>query len=149
MSKKTNYNPDAQLHKLGPESSSMPATAAVVVGAVALTAFLNYASSRPSQTDVNSPVEGCRGTVRTVVPASTSEAPRIDGLDMPEPLTSPVTHRVGVVTDYCYPDSNKAEDHRYIIFNTANPGDFNPNSSVTYSREHGWVVVDSGSSSNK
>ena len=85
------------------------------------------------------PIEGCQGTVATVIEVPDSTMSRVGTVTIP----GSKKYRVGVVTKDCYPDN----DPKYTIFDTKFAGAFNPGDPVTYSK-NGWTSVDVDSTPN-
>ena len=86
------------------------------------------------------PIEGCQGTVATVLETPDSTMSRSGTIAIP----GSKKYRVGIVTKDCYPDNGTNRDPRYTIFDTKFVGAFSPGDLVTYSK-NGWISVDADS----
>ena len=89
------------------------------------------------------PIEGCQGTVATVLEIPDSTMSRVGTVTIP----GSKKYRVGIVTKDCYPDNDTTKDPRYTIFDTKFVGAFNPGDPVTYTK-NGWTSVDVDSTPN-
>ena len=83
------------------------------------------------------PIEGCQGTVATVLESPDSTMSRSGTIAIP----GSKKYRVGIVTKDCYPDNGTNRDPRYTIFDTKFVGAFSPGDLVTYTK-NGWTSVD-------
>lgn len=133
-------NPSKQ--ELNPESSSAPILIVLAMASVAMTAITLNSLDGDSRNN-RGPIEGCQGTVATVLEIPDSTMSRVGTVTIP----GSKKYRVGIVTKDCYPDNDTTRDPRYTIFDTKSSGAFNPGDLVTYSR-NGWISVDADSTPN-
>ena len=134
---KENTNPSKQ--ELNPESSSAPILIVLAMASVAMTAITLNNLDDDSRNN-RGPIEGCQGTVATVIEVPDSTMSRVGTVTIP----GSKKYRVGIVTKDCYPDNDTTKDPRYTIFDTKFVGAFNPGDPVTYSK-NGWMLVDADS----
>ena len=137
---KENINPSKQ--KLNPESSSAPILTVLAMASVAMTAITLNNLDGDSRNN-RGPIEGCQGTVATVLEIPDSTMSRVGTVTIP----GSKKYRVGIVTKDCYPDNDTTKDPRYTIFDTKFVGAFNPGDPVTYTK-NGWTSVDVDSTPN-
>ena len=138
---KENINPSKQ--ELNPESSSVSIPMALVIASVAMTAITLNNNLGGDSRNNRGPIEGCQGTVATVLESPDSTMSRSGTIAIP----GSKKYRVGIVTKDCYPDNDTARDPRYTIFDTKSAEAFSPGDLVTYSK-NGWISVDADSTSN-
>ena len=137
---KENINPSKQ--ELNPESSSVSIPMALVIASVAMTAITLNNNLGGDSRNNRGPIEGCQGTVATVLESPDSTMSRSGTIAIP----GSKKYRVGIVTKDCYPDNDTARDPRYTIFDTKSAEAFSPGDLVTYSK-NGWISVDADSTS--
>lgn len=137
---KENINPSKQ--ELNPESSSAPILTVLAMASVAMTAITLNNLDGDSRNN-RGPIEGCQGTVATVLEIPDSTMSRVGTVTIP----GSKKYRVGIVTKDCYPDNDTNRDPRYTIFDTKFVGAFNPGDPVTYTK-NGWTSVDVDSTPN-
>ena len=137
---KENINPSKQ--ELNPESSSAPILTVLAMASVAMTAITLNNLDGDSRNN-RGPIEGCQGTVATVLEIPDSTMSRVGTVTIP----GSKKYRVGIVTKDCYPDNDTTKDPRYTIFDTKFVGAFNPGDPVTYTK-NGWTSVDVDSTPN-
>lgn len=135
---KENINPSKQ--ELNPESSSAPILTVLAMASVAMTAITLNNNLDGDSRNNRGPIEGCQGTVATVLEIPDSTMSRVGTVTIP----GSKKYRVGIVTKDCYPDNDTNRDPRYTIFDTKFVGAFNPGDLVTYSK-NGWISVDADS----
>jgi hypothetical protein len=143
---KENINPSKQ--ELNPESSSAQILMVLAMASVAMTSVAMTAITLNNNLDGDSrnnrgPIEGCQGTVATVLERPDSTMSRSGTIAIP----GSKKYRVGIVTKDCYPDNDTTKDPRYTIFDTKFVGAFNPGDPVTYTK-NGWTSVDVDSTPN-
>lgn len=134
---KENINPSKQ--ELNPESSSAPILTVLAIASVAITAITLNKLGGDSRNN-RGPIEGCQGTVATVLESPDSTMSRSGTIAIP----GSKKYRVGIVTKDCYPDNGTNRDPRYTIFDTKFVGAFSSGDLVTYSK-NGWISVDADS----
>ena len=137
---KENINPSKQ--ELNPESSSAPILTVLAIASVAMTAITLSNLGGDSRNN-RGPIEGCQGTVATVLESPDSTMSRSGTIAIP----GSKKYRVGIVTKDCYPDNDTTKDPRYTIFDTKSARTFNPGDPVTYTN-NGWTSVDVDSTPN-
>lgn len=125
-----------------PEASSVSIPMALVIASVAMTAITLNNLGGDSRNN-RGPIEGCQGTVATVLESPDSTMSRVGTVTIP----GSKKYRVGIVTKDCYPDNDTTKDPRYTIFDTKFVGAFNPGDPVTYTK-NGWTSVDVDSTPN-
>lgn len=128
--------------EFSPEASSVSIPMALVIASVAMTAITLNNLGGDSRNN-RGPIEGCQGTVATVLEIPDSTMSRVGTVTIP----GSKKYRVGIVTKDCYPDNDTTKDPRYTIFDTKFVGAFNPGDPVTYTK-NGWTSVDVDSTPN-
>ena len=128
--------------EFSPEASSVSIPMALVIASVAMTAITLSNLGGDSRNN-RGPIEGCQGTVATVLEIPDSTMSRVGTVTIP----GSKKYRVGIVTKDCYPDNDTTKDPRYTIFDTKFVGAFNPGDPVTYTK-NGWTSVDVDSTPN-
>jgi hypothetical protein len=131
---KENINPSKQ--ELNPESSSAQILMVLAIASVAMAAITLNKLGGDSRNN-RGPIEGCQGTVATVLESPDSTMSRSGTIAIP----GSKKYRVGIVTKDCYPDNGTNRDPRYTIFDTKFVGAFSPGDLVTYTK-NGWTSVD-------
>lgn len=122
--------------EFSPEASSVSIPMALVIASVAMTAITLSNLGGDSRNN-RGPIEGCQGTVATVLEIPDSTMSRVGTVTIP----GSKKYRVGIVTKDCYPDNGTNRDPRYTIFDTKFVGAFSPGDLVTYTK-NGWTSVD-------
>ena len=125
--------------EFSPEASSVSIPMALVIASVAMTAITLSNLGGDSRNN-RGPIEGCQGTVATVLESPDSTMSRSGTIAIP----GSKKYRVGIVTKDCYPDNGTNRDPRYTIFDTKSARAFSPGDLVTYSK-NGWISVDADS----
>ena len=128
--------------EFSPEASSVSIPMALVIASVAMTAITLSNLGGDSRNN-RGPIEGCQGTVATVLESPDSTMSRSGTIA----IHGSKKYRVGIVTKDCYPDNGTNRDPRYTIFDTKFVGAFNPGDPVTYTK-NGWTSVDVDSTPN-
>lgn len=119
--------------EFSPEASSVSIPMALVIASVAMTAITLSNLGGDSRNN-RGPIEGCQGTVATVLEIPDSTMSRVGTVTIP----GSKKYRVGIVTKDCYPDNGTNRDPRYTIFDTKFVGAFSPGDLVTYTK-NGWT----------
>ena len=132
---KENINPSKQ--ELNPESSSAQILMVLAMASVAMAAITLNSNLDGDSRNNRGPIEGCQGTVATVLEGPDSTMSRSGTIASP----GSKKYRVGIVTKDCYPDNGTNRDPRYTIFDTKFVGAFSPGDLVTYTK-NGWTSVD-------
>lgn len=135
---KENINPSKQ--ELNPESSSAQILMVLAMASVAMAAITLNSNLDGDSRNNRGPIEGCQGTVTTVLESPDSTMSRSGTVAIP----GSKKYRVGIVTKDCYPDNDTNRDPRYTIFDTKSAEAFSPGDLVKYSK-NGWISVDADS----